>query len=156
MAVLDAVPDPEIPVLSIIDLGIVRGIADEPPRVLVSPTYTGCPATTTIENSIREALDEAGWHDVLVERVLFPPWTTAWISERGRQRLARLWHRPAERRCNRHLPAMRVNRHDRSQPLRRDPVQGAMALQRLPRAVRAIQVSLMRAAAFRLRRESRT
>ena len=88
MAVLDSVPDPEIPVLSILDLGIVRGLADNPPRVLVSPTYTGCPATTAIENSIREALDSAGWHDVLVERILFPPWTTAWITERGRKRLA--------------------------------------------------------------------
>lgn len=88
MAVLDRVPDPEIPVLSILDLGIVRGVTQSPPRVLVSPTYTGCPATTAIENSIREALDAAGWHDVLVERVLFPPWTTAWITDRGRQRLA--------------------------------------------------------------------
>jgi ring-1,2-phenylacetyl-CoA epoxidase subunit PaaD len=88
MAVLDRVPDPEIPVLSILDLGIVRGVAENPPRVLVSPTYTGCPATTAIENSIREALDTAGWSDVLIERVLFPPWSTDWITERGRQRLA--------------------------------------------------------------------
>lgn len=87
MAVLETVPDPEIPVLSIVDLGIVRGIASDPPRVRISPTYTGCPATTAIENSIREALDAAGWRDVLVERVLFPPWSTAWITERGRQRL---------------------------------------------------------------------
>ena len=48
MAVLETVPDPEIPVLSITDLGIVRGIADDPPRVLVTPTYTGCPATERI------------------------------------------------------------------------------------------------------------
>jgi ring-1,2-phenylacetyl-CoA epoxidase subunit PaaD len=87
MAVLEAVPDPEIPVLSITDLGIVRGLAHDPPRVLVSPTYTGCPATSVIETSIREALDRAGYGDVHIERVLFPPWTTEWISERGRQRL---------------------------------------------------------------------
>ena len=87
MALLDRVPDPEIPVLSILDLGIVRGIAENPPRVLVSPTYTGCPATVAIENAIRHALDESGWYDVLIERVLFPPWTTEWITERGRQRL---------------------------------------------------------------------
>ena len=87
MAVLDGVPDPEIPVLSILDLGIVRGIAENPPRVLVSPTYTGCPATVAIENAIRHALDKSGWRDVLIERVLFPPWTTEWITERGRQRL---------------------------------------------------------------------
>jgi ring-1,2-phenylacetyl-CoA epoxidase subunit PaaD len=55
--------------------------------VLISPTYTGCPATVAIEMMIREALDKAGFEDVHVERVLFPPWTTDWISERGLQRL---------------------------------------------------------------------
>jgi ring-1,2-phenylacetyl-CoA epoxidase subunit PaaD len=87
MAVLETVPDPEIPVLTITDLGIVRGIAENPARVLISPTYTGCPATVAIEQMIREALDGAGFHDVGIERVLFPPWTTEWISERGRERL---------------------------------------------------------------------
>ena len=60
MAVLNTVPDPEIPVLTITDLGIVRGFAHEPPRVLISPTYTGCPATVAIEMLIRQALDNAG------------------------------------------------------------------------------------------------
>jgi len=87
MAVLESVPDPEIPVLTITDLGIVRGIRSDPPRVQISPTYTGCPATTAIEESIRQALDEAGFDDVYIERVLFPPWTTDWISARGRQQL---------------------------------------------------------------------
>ena len=87
MAVLENIPDPEIPVLTITDLGIVRGFADNPPRVRISPTYTGCPATVAIEMAIREALDGAGFDDVHIERVLFPPWTTDWISERGRQRL---------------------------------------------------------------------
>lgn len=87
MAVLATVPDPEIPVLTITDLGIVRGIATDPPRVLISPTYTGCPATIAIEASIRGALDRAGFEDVLIERQLFPPWTTEWITEQGRERL---------------------------------------------------------------------
>ena len=87
MAVLETVPDPEIPVLTITDLGIVRGIAHGPPRVMISPTYTGCPATVAIEGLIRQALDEAGFGDVHIERVLFPPWTTDWITDRGRQRL---------------------------------------------------------------------
>ncbi|NUQ18590.1 MAG: phenylacetate-CoA oxygenase subunit PaaJ [Sphingomonas sp.] len=87
MAVLEKIPDPEIPVLSITDLGIVRGFADDPPRVRISPTYTGCPATVAIEMLIREALDNAGFSHVHIERVLFPPWSTDWISERGRQRL---------------------------------------------------------------------
>ena len=87
MAVLENIPDPEIPVLTITDLGIVRAVVQDPPRVLISPTYTGCPATVAIESSIREALDQAGFEDVSIERVLFPPWTTDWISDRGRQRL---------------------------------------------------------------------
>lgn len=88
LALLDTVPDPEIPVLSITDLGIVRGLAADPPRVLVTPTYTGCPATIAIEAAIREALDRAGYADVAIERVLYPPWTTDWISGRGLQRLS--------------------------------------------------------------------
>jgi ring-1,2-phenylacetyl-CoA epoxidase subunit PaaD len=87
MALLDTVPDPEIPVLSITDLGIVRAILDDPPRVRITPTYTGCPATLAIEQLIREALDQNGYGDVYIERQLFPPWTTDWISERGRERL---------------------------------------------------------------------
>ena len=87
MGVLETVPDPEIPVLSIMDLGIVRGLALDPPRVLISPTYTGCPATMAIETSVREALDAAGFRQVHIERVLFPPWTTEWITPRGRERL---------------------------------------------------------------------
>ncbi|HEX5239253.1 MAG TPA: 1,2-phenylacetyl-CoA epoxidase subunit PaaD [Sphingomicrobium sp.] len=87
MAVLEKVPDPEIPVLSITDLGIVRSIEEDPPRVRISPTYTGCPATIAIEAMIREALDGAGFEDVHIERVLFPPWTTDWISEEGRKKL---------------------------------------------------------------------
>ena len=85
MAVLDEVPDPEIPVVSITDLGIVRRVAAD--RVCITPTYTGCPATLVIEQSIRDALDSAGFRDVFIERQLFPPWTTDCISERGRERL---------------------------------------------------------------------
>ena len=87
MAVLETVPDPEIPALTITDLGIVRGFASDPPRVRISPTYTGCPATVAIEMLIREALDSAGYDDVHIERVLFPPWTTDWISESGKAKL---------------------------------------------------------------------
>jgi ring-1,2-phenylacetyl-CoA epoxidase subunit PaaD len=87
LAVLDKVLDPEIPVVSIADLGIVRGFALDPPRVLITPTYTGCPATIAIERAVRDALDDAGFDQVHVERVLFPPWTTDWITERGREQL---------------------------------------------------------------------
>ena len=64
MAVLDEVMDPEIPVVSITDLGIVRGFADDPPRVRITPTYTGCPATIAIERAVRDALDKAGFDHV--------------------------------------------------------------------------------------------
>jgi len=87
MAVLETIPDPEIPVLTITDLGIVRGIRHDPPRVLISPTYTGCPATIASEMAIREALVTAGFEDVHIERELYPPWTTEWITARGRQQL---------------------------------------------------------------------
>ncbi len=87
MALLGEVPDPEIPVVSVTDLGIVRGIRAVPPAVMITPTYTGCPATLAIEASIRIALDAAGLRDVAVETVLSPPWTTDWISDGGRERL---------------------------------------------------------------------
>jgi len=87
MAVLDDVPDPEIPAVTITDLGIIRGVRADPPAVLVTPTYTGCPATLAIAASIREALDRAGFANVGIETVLSPPWSTDWISERGRERL---------------------------------------------------------------------
>jgi ring-1,2-phenylacetyl-CoA epoxidase subunit PaaD len=87
LAALEDIPDPEIPVLTIGDLGIIRGFVADPPRVRISPTYTGCPATVAIEHSIREALDKAGFEEVHIERVLFPPWTTDWITARGRERL---------------------------------------------------------------------
>jgi len=84
-AVLAAVPDPEIPAVSVIDLGIVRGVAAS--RVTITPTYSGCPATDFIERNIREALDASGYRDVAIETVLNPPWTTDWISEAGREKL---------------------------------------------------------------------
>jgi ring-1,2-phenylacetyl-CoA epoxidase subunit PaaD len=87
MAVLDSVPDPEIPAVSVTDLGIVRGIRSQPPAVQITPTYTGCPATLAIESAIRLALDQAGFADIAIETVLSPPWTTDAITARGRERL---------------------------------------------------------------------
>jgi len=83
--VLARVPDPEIPAVSVIDLGIVRDISAE--RVLITPTYTGCPATIAIERMIREALDVNGFTNVAVETTLSPAWTTDWISDEGREKL---------------------------------------------------------------------
>ena len=92
LAWLDAVPDPEIPVLSITDLGIVRDVvvgetANDPVSVALAPTYSGCPATEVIEKSVVDALHEQGIENVSIERRLSPPWTTDWISAEGREKL---------------------------------------------------------------------
>ena len=83
------VPDPEIPVVSVVDLGMVRDVdtSGDGIRVDVSPTYSGCPATEVIEDSIEAKLVEAGFESVTIRRVLSPPWTTDWISESGREKL---------------------------------------------------------------------
>ena len=83
--VLHTVMDPEIPVISITDLGIVRDVSAT--RVLITPTYSGCPASHAIEQLIREALDSNGYRDVAIETTLSPPWTTDWISEPGKAAL---------------------------------------------------------------------
>jgi ring-1,2-phenylacetyl-CoA epoxidase subunit PaaD len=87
--VLDLVPDPEIPVLSVCDLGIVREVRGDGNSltVVVTPTYSGCPATELIQAEIRSALAAAGALSVTVETRLAPAWSTDWISQRGRQRL---------------------------------------------------------------------
>ncbi len=82
---LEQVPDPEIPVLSVVDLGIVREVTEG--QVVITPTYTGCPATHAIERDIRDALDSAGFRQVAIAQVLAPPWTTDWISDEGRKKL---------------------------------------------------------------------
>jgi ring-1,2-phenylacetyl-CoA epoxidase subunit PaaD len=84
-AVLADVMDPEIPVVSILDLGIVRAI--DGAAVTVTPTYSGCPATHHIEMLIRAALDANGFRDVAIRTTLSPPWTTDWMSEKGRAAL---------------------------------------------------------------------
>lgn len=86
---LHSVMDPEIPVLSVVDLGVVRYVRSEggPFRVGITPTYSGCPATEVIQRSIREALAREELGDVIVETVLSPPWTSDWLSEEGRRKL---------------------------------------------------------------------
>jgi ring-1,2-phenylacetyl-CoA epoxidase subunit PaaD len=89
-AILDTVLDPEIPVLSVTDLGIVRyarQTASGQVQVGVSPTYSGCPATQIIKSSIVAALHLAGFSDVVVNDVLAPPWTSDWITADGRRKL---------------------------------------------------------------------
>ena len=109
---LAQLPDPEIPVLSIVDLGIVRHVRRAPDgrwHVGITPTYSGCPATEVIRAGVRSALDSAGHADAVLEEVLSPPWSSDWLSAAGRAKLAafgiappeqavasprRLWHDP--------------------------------------------------------------
>jgi ring-1,2-phenylacetyl-CoA epoxidase subunit PaaD len=88
-AVLAEVPDPEVPALSVCDLGIVREVrADcDGTLVVLTPTYSGCPATEVIADSIRQALHAAGLGPVQVTHRLAPAWTTDWISAEGRRKL---------------------------------------------------------------------
>jgi len=85
-----SVPDPEIPVLTIEDLGILRDVQliDDTVEVFVTPTYSGCPAMAAIEADVATALHQAGFERVRVRRVLAPAWTTDWLSEAGRHKLA--------------------------------------------------------------------
>lgn len=86
---LEEVFDPEIPVLTIVDLGIVRSVEQKEKGWLIkiTPTYSGCPAMQRIEDDIVEKLKEEGVEDFEVELVLSPAWTTDWLSEKGRKKL---------------------------------------------------------------------
>ncbi|MFA6031482.1 MAG: 1,2-phenylacetyl-CoA epoxidase subunit PaaD [Myxococcota bacterium] len=96
--VLAGVPDPEIPAVSIVDLGIVREVGSDEGGVWVSltPTYTGCPATAAIEQAARHALDNAGLREVRIRLVLSPAWSTAMITAEGHDRLRRYGIAPPE------------------------------------------------------------
>jgi len=87
---LGEVPDPEIPVISIVDLGIVRDVrvaADGACDVTITPTYSGCPAMQVIADAIREALHARGVCEVRLHNQLSPAWTTDWMSEAGKAAL---------------------------------------------------------------------
>ncbi len=87
---LQSVTDPEVPVLSVDDLGIIRKVsiaADGFLEVVITPTYSGCPAMGVIEINIKAALQEGGFDKVRVITVLSPAWTTEWLTENGRQKL---------------------------------------------------------------------
>ena len=86
---VSAVLDPEVPVLSVVDLGIVRDVREEDGVVVVdiTPTYSGCPAMRVIEEDIRSALIDAGASAVRINTVFQPAWTTDWISPDARERL---------------------------------------------------------------------
>lgn len=88
-SILSTVTDPEVPVLTITDLGIVRDVIvnNTAIEVIITPTYTGCPAMDMIAMNIKLALVENGFQQVKVTSVLSPAWTTDWMSEAGKQKL---------------------------------------------------------------------
>jgi ring-1,2-phenylacetyl-CoA epoxidase subunit PaaD len=88
--VLDAVPDPEIPVVSIRELGILRDVRradDDTLEIVITPTYSGCPAMYQIAEDIGAALDAAGFANHRIETVLAPAWTTDWMTDAARDKL---------------------------------------------------------------------
>jgi ring-1,2-phenylacetyl-CoA epoxidase subunit PaaD len=89
LSILQDVCDPEIPVLTVLDLGIVRDVKfkGEQIEVIITPTYTGCPAMDMISMNIKTALTEQGYKDVKITTILSPAWTTDWMSEEGKQKL---------------------------------------------------------------------
>ena len=89
-AVAAAVVDPEMPMLTLDDLGVLRDVraSADAVTVTITPTYSGCPALEAIRDDLRAALTDAGYRSVEVRTVLSPPWTTDWITEAGRAKLA--------------------------------------------------------------------
>jgi ring-1,2-phenylacetyl-CoA epoxidase subunit PaaD len=90
LAAARAVTDPEIPVLTLGDLGVIRDVrlaGDGAVEVDITPTYTGCPATAVIAADVQSALRRAGADQIRVRTVLSPPWTTDWMSEAGQIKL---------------------------------------------------------------------
>lgn len=89
--ILEGVSDPEIPVLSVLDLGIVRRVKVQVPKknveIVITPTYSGCPAMNVIGANIKLTLHAYGYEEVNVVQELSPPWTTDWMTESGKQKL---------------------------------------------------------------------
>jgi len=86
---LDTVPDPEIPAISLVDLGVIRALdwVNDTLQVTVTPTYSGCPATTVINLDIVAELTKRGIDKVALKQQLSPAWTTDWLSDKGRAKL---------------------------------------------------------------------
>jgi len=91
LGILDGVMDPEVPVVSVVELGVVRKVEveDQGVRITLTPTYSGCPAMRTMEEDMRRALLDAGIPQVSFKTVYSPAWTTDWIAEEAREKLRR-------------------------------------------------------------------
>ena len=87
--ILEEVPDPEVPVLNLLDLGIIRDVNlnEDEIEIIVTPTYSGCPATSMINMAIKMKLIERGFNNIRLTNRLSPAWTTDWMTEEGKQKL---------------------------------------------------------------------
>ena len=153
---LSAVEDPEIPALSLVDLGIIRFVetqADGVLKVGLSPTYTGCPATEVIRQLVEEALAAAPVGEFAVTAVLSPAWTSDWITAEGRRKLAAYGIVPpveavsSARQVLREtrpigMPALQFGRYGMHQPIWLDALQGTASLPSVPGAFRILQMHL--------------
>jgi|TARA_R110000737_G_scaffold222262_1_gene237539 ring-1,2-phenylacetyl-CoA epoxidase subunit PaaD len=102
---LESVNDPEVPVLSVVDLGVVRkvDISESGIKITITPTYSGCPAMQVIEEDIRRALLQEGLSNLTIETVLSPAWTTDWLSENGKRKLKEYGIAPPENEVDKSL-----------------------------------------------------
>jgi ring-1,2-phenylacetyl-CoA epoxidase subunit PaaD len=91
LSLLNSIPDPEVPVLTVTDLGIIRDVniisPDKSVEITITPTYSGCPAMDMISTNIRATLLQHGYKDVIITKVLSPAWTTDWMTESGKEKL---------------------------------------------------------------------
>ena len=104
--ILEQVTDPEVPVLTITDLGIVRDVklnGDEV-EIIITPTYTGCPAMDMIAMNIKLVLIENGYPNIKITSVLFPAWTTDWMTEEGKRKLTEYGIAPPNKKNIIHCP----------------------------------------------------
>ncbi len=154
--VLKCVWDPEIPVLSIVDLGIVRHVRwkdDGALHVGLTPTYSGCPATEVIRGlRLAGARRRQAIGNVIIDDVLSPPWSSDWLSEEGRRKLLTFGIAPPAEAVGSpkrlfggdacFVSALRERGNGNHQRVRLDSLQGPLSLHGLPRAVRSVQVHL--------------
>lgn len=96
---LEEITDPEIPVVNIVELGIVRDVRyqSDSLQVDITPTYSGCPAMKVIESAIFSTLQEKGFENVVIKTVFSPPWTTDWLTEEAKQKLKEYGIAPPEK-----------------------------------------------------------
>ena len=90
-SLLNTIPDPEVPVLTVTDLGIIRDVniisPDKSVEIIITPTYSGCPAMDVISANIKITLLKRGYKDVIITKVLSPAWTTDWMTDSGKEKL---------------------------------------------------------------------